>query len=146
IDLAQLWNVLYNGRRVSIAFVVLALLAGMAYLFVAPPIYRTNALLQVQMEEPPAALKGLMEATAMAAGAKMGTQAATQMQIIESRAVIGDVVDKRGLTVITTPKYFPLIGEPLASGSDDDETTTAQQAVSPDATSWWSRYAWGPAK
>src|SRR5699024_5684250 len=109
IDLAQLWNILYNGKWIIVGFVIVALLAGMAYLFVTPPVYRANALIQVQSDEPPAALKGLMEATSIAAGVKMGTQAATQMQIIKSRSVLGDVVDKRSLTVTAKPKYFPFI-------------------------------------
>lgn len=145
IDLAQLWRILYNGKWVIVIFVVLALLAGLAYLFITPPVYRANALIQVQTEEAPAALQGLMEATAMATGAKMGSRAATQMQIIRSRSVLGDVVDKRGLTMTATPKYFPLIGEPLAKRNADG-SESAQQIVSPDEGTWLGHYAWGSAK
>lgn len=145
IDLAQLWNILYNGKWIIITFVIVALLAGMAYLFVTPPVYRANALIQVQSEEPPGALKGLMEATSIATGVKMGTQAATQMQIIKSRSVLGDVVDKRSLTVTAKPKYFPLVGEPLAK-RNDQESDPQQSPVAADAGNWLTRYAWGSTK
>lgn len=145
IDLAQLWNILYNGKWAIATFVVLAILAGLGYLFVAQPVYRTDALLQVKQEQPPAALQGMMEAASLATGSSMGTQAATQMQIITSRSVLGDVVKKRGLLVTTTPNYFPFIGETLA-GSSDEDAEPAQQAVSPDSGSWLDHYAWAPSR
>lgn len=48
IDLGQIWSILANGKKTIALFVVGALLLGVAYLFVATPIYRTYALLQVQ--------------------------------------------------------------------------------------------------
>lgn len=145
IDLAQLWGLLCNGKWVIAACTLLALLAGAFYLYVASPVYRADALLQVQLEQPPPALQGLMEATAMIPGGEIGTRAATQMQIITSRSVLGDVVEQRGLTVITTPGYFPLIGEPLASGGME-ASNPPQEAVSPEKGWWLSHFAWGPAK
>ena len=89
---------------------LLVTLAGIYYAFSTTPIYRTDALLQV--EETKSTMQGLDEISAVFG---RGVPAITEIEIIRSRFVIGSAVDKLGLEILSWPRYFPLIGEYFAS-------------------------------
>ncbi len=144
IDLGQLWAILVNGKWKIAAFVAVALLLGLAYLFVAAPVYSTNALLQVESEGSSGALQGLMEVQQLAGGGA-ASPAGAEMQIITSRSVLGEAVDKRNLVTNEAPVYFPLIGRPLAERQSGNSEGAAQ-TVPADQGNWLSHYAWGPAR
>ncbi len=42
------------------------------------------------------------------------SSATTEIEIIKSRMILGDTVDKFNLTTVVTPNYMPLIGKGLA--------------------------------
>src|SRR5699024_4591277 len=78
--------------------------------------------------------------------ANLGSEADTQIQILKSRSVVGEVVDERHLQIVQKPKYFPLIGETIAArASADSDAAANQTVVAADAGSWLGNYAWGAA-
>ena len=51
IDLHRLWGLLVDARWLILGTTILALLLGAAYAFLATPIYKADALLQVEKKQ-----------------------------------------------------------------------------------------------
>lgn len=93
IDLTRVFNAL----RLNKTWIALSLVAGAAlgvtYVQLATPIYQANALLQIESEDKSQVLKDLSALT----GSQRG-EAATEIQIMRSRMVLGAAVDTLVLT------------------------------------------------
>jgi tyrosine-protein kinase Etk/Wzc len=96
IDLAHLLDLLAGGWRVVAACSVGALLVAAAYLYLAPPIYRGDILLQV--EQAPQFLPGFVEY-----GMAQPRPTEAEIELLGSRLVLGDVVDRLDLTLVAEP-------------------------------------------
>ena len=110
IDLGKLLGVLLDARWLIIVTTFAFTVIGIAYAILATPIYRADAL--VQVEEKSAGIPGLSDISDMFSSE---STADTEIQIIRSRMVIGSAVDKLNLTVDAKPKLFPIIGIRLNS-------------------------------
>ncbi|BAL23231.1 protein-tyrosine kinase [Azoarcus sp. KH32C] len=133
IDLLRLFGTLVDHKwligGVTAAFCV----AGIAYSTLATPIYRADAM--VQVEKKAAGIPGLSDV-----GEMLGkeSKALTEIELIKSRSVIGKAVDNLRLDVIAQPVRLPLLGKwfarrfkPSAAG----EVSEARFGL--------SSYAWG---
>ena len=128
---------LYQGRWVIAAATLLFLALGVAYLFVAPPVYRSNVLLQV--EENRKSLAGLEEISqALGERAPPGE---TEMEILRSRMLASGVVEDLRLDISAKPVRFPLFGSAMARRYEG----TGPAPVPPpfDRLPFTDRYAWG---
>lgn len=105
IDLQRLWALLQDGRWLIIGTTLLALFMGAVYAFLATPIYRSDALLQV--EEKQAGMPGFEELSEMFAEESSAT---AEIQIVRSRLVLGQVVDQFKMDILVAPDRLPLIG------------------------------------
>lgn len=107
INLAEYWDIVVDNRWLIAAITAAALMVGGAYSFLAPPVYQSNLLIQVEDTKSGAA--GLLgEAAAMF---DMKTAASAEIEIIRSRMVIGQAVDKLALYIDSEPKLMPLVGD-----------------------------------
>lgn len=141
IDLQRLWALLQDGLWLIIGTTLLALLMGAVYAFLATPIYRSDALLQV--EEKQAGMPGFEELSEMFAEESSAT---AEIQIVRSRLVLGQVVDQFKMDIRVGPDRLPLIGAfsapdpvpeftpvPLFAGYRDSQTfVTVETFVVPD--------------
>jgi len=120
IDLRDLLNVLLAGKWWIIGVTLLAVIAGAGYALTAAPVYRSDVLLQV--EEQNTSLSGMDSLEGL-----MGKEpeAATQIQILKSRSVVGQAVDKLGLTISAEPVHFPVVGAAIARRADAEEGPAA---------------------
>ena len=130
----DIWNYirfLTEERWLIAGVTTIIFLLGILYAYNSTPIYRTDALLQVEEIKP--TLQGLEELSA-AFGGVLPT--VTEIEIIRSRSIIGAAVDKLGLTIIERPRYFPLFGKSSAKKYKNSDTL---------AEPFWglSNYAWG---
>ncbi|MEQ3695705.1 MAG: polysaccharide biosynthesis tyrosine autokinase [Pseudomonadales bacterium] len=109
IDLGLLFGTLLDGKWWVVGFTAVFAIAGVLIALLSTPIYRADALLQV--EEKSSGLSGLTEGL----GDMFATEgsAVTEIQILKSRMVIGKTVSELGLTNVATPQYFPIIGRGL---------------------------------
>jgi len=128
--LAEYSWVIAEGRWTIASVLLLALLAGGAYLFVAPPLYVAKSLVQVEQKQK--MLAGLEELTA-ALGEKPPADA--EIEVLHSRMMLGAVVDQLQLEVESQPRTFPLIGGAFARRHRDP--SPAEPRFGP------ARYAWG---
>ncbi|MEN8170731.1 MAG: polysaccharide biosynthesis tyrosine autokinase [Pseudomonadota bacterium] len=132
IDLSEYIGLLFENRLLIGGVTVLFFVVAVTYAIFATPIYKADAL--VQIEEQGSKMQGVDELAAM-----MGSDAAssvTEIEIIKSRKVLGDVVNRMGLDISVKPVRFPLFGDLLAR-----RHVKAGEPVEP----WlgFSSYAWG---
>ncbi|GEJ56259.1 polysaccharide biosynthesis tyrosine autokinase [Anaeromyxobacter diazotrophicus] len=112
-SLGELLQALIDGKGWVLGALALALAAAGAYLFLAPPLYRSSAL--VQVDDEPAPLSEADRADHVAAlllEQKLPIEG--EMEIMRSRSLAGPVVDALGLTVVAAPRRVPLLGDALA--------------------------------
>ncbi len=132
LDLRGIWDLVRQRWWALFAGLLLGLAVGMAYLWQATPVYRADALVQVETEKGTLGLP-LGELAEMM-GAEVSVSA--EMEILKSRMVLGQVVRELSLDLVVTPRYFPFIGRGKARRS---------QAAGQPAGAFLGldRYAWG---
>ncbi|MGF1689523.1 polysaccharide biosynthesis tyrosine autokinase [Photobacterium japonica] len=109
IDLGKLFGILIDSRWSIIAITFVFAVVGIAYALLATPVYNADALIQV--EEKSSGMPALGDMGEMFAGESSAT---TEIEIIKSRMILGDTVNKLNLTTVVSPNYLPVIGKGLA--------------------------------
>lgn len=109
IDLLGLFGTLIDHKWLIGAITGAFMVAGAAYAVLATPVFQANALLQVEAKKND--LLGFSDI-----GSMLGKESpsATEIELIQSRAVIGKTVDNLKLDIVIQPMYFPVVGEFLA--------------------------------
>ncbi|WP_010171929.1 polysaccharide biosynthesis tyrosine autokinase [Pseudomonas sp. PAMC 25886] len=109
IDLLGLFGTLIDHKWLIAAVTGAFMVTGAAYAVLATPVYQANALLQVEAKKND--LLGFSDI-----GGMLGKESpsATEIELIQSRYVIGKTVDNLKLDIVVQPMYFPLVGEFLA--------------------------------
>lgn len=108
IDLGRLIGLLLNDRWKILATTGLFALAGTGYAILAQPIYKADALLQV--EEKSSGMPALGE---MGELFSSESSSAAEIELIKSRMILGRTVDELDLTTSVVPKSLPVIGAGL---------------------------------
>lgn len=111
IDLSALIGNILGARKLIGACVAVAFLIGGTYAYFAQPIYQVDALVQVE-DSKSSPLGGAVKDLDGLFDVK--SEAATEIEILRSRLVLGRTVDALGLDIIARPKMLPKIGEALA--------------------------------
>ena len=110
IDLGRLFNVLLLNKTWIGLSLLAGLLAGALYALSATPVYQSNALLQIEPKNKNQILGELSALTGNESG-----DAATEIQIIRSRMVLGTTVDELNLTArpeyVRPPFYTKYFGD-----------------------------------
>lgn len=121
IDLRDLIGSVVEGRWWVAGITAAALSVGVLYALVATPIYQVNALVQVEDSK-----AGGLGAVADELGGlfETKTQAATEIELIRSRMVLGKSVEDLHLDIVAQPNYFPIIGKMIAGDEPRSITVT----------------------
>ena len=133
IDLGELLTTLLIYKWLIIGITLAAILIGSFVAFVTPPVYRADALVQVEDKK---AGKGALAALSDVEGV-LGdsTSVAAELEILRSRMILGRVVDRLHLTILAAPHHFPVIGHALARRHASAELAAPLLGL--------SSYAWG---
>lgn len=134
IDLGVLLGTLIDHRWLIVIVTGLFAMCSVAYALLATPIYRANAVVQVEQKVPE--LPGL-SAISQTLGAS-SSEATTEIALLTSRTVVGHAVDNLGLLVKVTPRHFPLVGNFVAQ-----RYTPAQPGAVAPPKFGLSGYDWG---
>lgn len=106
-------------------------LLGSVYAYSIPPVYEGNMLIYVDKE-------GNREASSLlgaaAATFERKATAESEVELLRSRFIVARAVDNLRLDIVAQPKYFPLIGAPLARRKD---------ALSVPGLAGYGGYCWG---
>jgi tyrosine-protein kinase Etk/Wzc len=110
INLGELIGPIVDSKWLIIFITVLVLMVGIAKAYLDKPIYRADAMLQV--EEHSQSLSPALESIGALLESKAPVKA--EIEVIKSRMILGEAVKNLNLEVIAKPKYFPVIGEAFA--------------------------------
>ncbi|MYM76012.1 polysaccharide biosynthesis tyrosine autokinase [Duganella sp. FT134W] len=112
IELASYLDILRQQRWRIGLIVLICTLAGAVYALLAAPVYEVSMLIHVEEDQPNNNAKNMIgEISAMF---DVKAAAISEMELLKSRMVIAKSVDNLGLYIDAAPRYFPLIGRPLA--------------------------------
>ncbi len=138
-----------RGKYLIAGMVFAMLVLGLAHIFIAQPTYRTNALIQLKQQGlGVAAIPDLSGLSSLFEGSTIDSE----IEILRSRTVLGQVVKDLKLDISASPKHFPIIGEPIARRLKlpvDVESNVAISSKKNAFKSWLSdltqnsKYAWG---
>ncbi|MGL5407649.1 MAG: Wzz/FepE/Etk N-terminal domain-containing protein, partial [Shewanella sp.] len=130
IDLGRLLGYLIDGRWWIVSITAFFMVIGISYALLATPIYKANALLQVEKKASGAALLGNM--ADMLGGDQ--PDAAAEIELLTSRRVLGRTVQELNLDTVVTPDFFPVIGRGLSRllGNPYPKIAISRFAVTPD--------------
>ncbi len=111
IDIGKLFGILVDSKWLILAITFMFSLFGVASALLSTPIYNANALIQIEQKN-----SGGISALVGDMGEmfKSESSVTTEIQIINSRMILGDTVDKFNLTTVVTPQYLPYVGKGLA--------------------------------
>ncbi|GAB7217017.1 tyrosine-protein kinase Wzc [Dickeya oryzae] len=122
IDLGRLLGTLWDSRWLIVSVTFLFTVIGILYALLATPIYRADALVQVEQKSGDSLIKDI---SSMLPDAK--PQSAAEIELIKSRMVIGKTVQDLALNTEVKQKFFPIVGRGFARLTKEEP---AQIAVS----------------
>ncbi|TWX54068.1 polysaccharide biosynthesis tyrosine autokinase [Colwellia hornerae] len=105
IDLMSLFGALVDRKFFICITTAIFMLVGVAVAMFSTPIYKATAMIQV--EESGGSVPGLDD---MAGMFESSSKSITEIELLKSRSVIGEAVDKLQLDIVTQPNLFPIIG------------------------------------
>ncbi|WP_174866008.1 tyrosine-protein kinase Wzc [Pectobacterium polaris] len=115
IDLGRLLGTLLDNRWLIIGVTAVFTVLGIMYAMLATPVYKADALIQVEQNSGNSLLNDI---SSMLPDAK--PQSAAEIELIKSRMVIGKTVSDLALDISVQQKYFPLVGKGIARLSGDE--------------------------
>ena len=111
IDLGELIATLLDGKVLIIVITLIALAVGVVSSFLMTPIYKADAMLQVE-DSSSASPLGALEGVSGIFESKSPIQG--EIEIIKSRMILGNAINKLHLDIFAQPKFFPVIGKAIA--------------------------------
>ena len=129
IDLLELVGVLLDNKWKIAITTAFFMIASIVYALMATPIYRANALVQVEQS---AGNNMLSKLSDIMPGSKPESQ--TEIGLLKSRMVLGKTVDELGLDTVVSEKHFPVFGKGLARllGQRDADIAISRLSVPDD--------------
>lgn len=132
IDLTKIFGILRDGKWLILAVITLFALFGVAIALLSTPIYKADALIQIEEKK-----NGRISSMVGDMGELFAQEssAPTEAEIIKSRMILGTTVDKFNLATVVTPHYFPIIGKGVARLSDDIKNISVSRYIVPNTQS-----------
>lgn len=111
IDLGKLFGILLDAKWIIIITTFVFAVLAAAFALLSTPIYKADALIQIEQKS-----SGGISSLVGDMGELFASEssATTEIEIICSRMILGDTVDKFNLTTVVTPEYIPVLGKGLA--------------------------------
>lgn len=128
IDLGKLFGILLDAKWFIVAVTAFFAVTGVAIALLSTPIYKADALIQIEQKS-----SGGISAMVGDMGDVFSQEssATTEIEIIKSRMILGDTVEKFNLTTVATPDYFPVIGKGIARLAGDVNNISISRFTTP---------------
>lgn len=107
IDLSRLFGALFRKKWLIIGVTLLFAFIGIVHGMLSTPVYRADALVQVERRNTVSPFGNVDNVTGSGSG-ELNTSA--ELQILQSRMVLGQVVDRVSSDLIISPVQVPFIG------------------------------------
>jgi tyrosine-protein kinase Etk/Wzc len=131
--LSDYLSILLDNWRLITLIAAAVLVLGVAYAFLGQPVYRADALIQVE-DNTPSTSDAISELTAMFDNK---ATIAAEIELLGSRLVVGTSVGILHLDVEAKPRYFPVVGRWFARRASLDTDALATPLFN------LRRFAWG---
>ena len=112
IDLSELIAVLRENLTLIGIVMAIVFALGAAYAFLGAPVYRADAMIQVDDDSGAGSINDKLGDLASLFQSKATADA--EIELIRSRTVMAETVDRLHVDIDARPHYFPLIGAPVA--------------------------------
>lgn len=132
LAIGEIVAVVMEYRWLIAAITTLSILLGAAYIFIAQPVYKADGLLQIEEKGGggmSAALKDLQPLI------DDSTTVSAEQEILNSRMILGRVINRLKLDIQVEPNTFPLVGSAIARRYNGDEPNSPLFGL--------ASYAWG---
>lgn len=129
IDLGKLLGTVLDAKWAIVITTFVFAVFGVAFAILSTPVYNANALIQIEQKSSGGVSSLVGDMGELFAQESTAT---TEIEIINSRMILGDTVDKFNLTTVVTPQYFPIVGKGLARLSGEVKTLDISRFVIPD--------------
>ena len=113
IDLSQQFRQLLSHKYPIAAAVLAGAFLGALYSFTSTPVYRADAMLEIETKQN----QILTEINSMFSNEPSPSE--VEIELVQSRLVVGKTVDDLHLDQVVNAKYFPLVGRMLHNLSSD---------------------------
>ncbi|PMG48450.1 tyrosine-protein kinase [Vibrio lentus] len=111
IDLGKLIGILLDAKWLVMLTTFAFAVFGIAFALLSTPIYKADALIQIE-EKSSGGISSMVGD--MGDMFSQESSATTEVEIIKSRMILGETVDKFNLTTVTSPNYAPIVGKGFA--------------------------------
>ncbi len=105
IDIGRVWGTILDNRWLIIGITMIFSIIGLAYGIFSTPIYRADALVQIEKSSDSSLLTSISEMIPDSQPAS-----AAEIGLIRSRMVVGKSVEELGLETVVKRKFFPVLG------------------------------------
>ncbi len=116
IDLGKLLGILLDAKWLIMLTTFVFAVLGIAFALLSTPIYKADALIQIE-EKSSGGISSMVGD--MGELFSQESSATTEVEIIKSRMILGETVDKFNLTTVTSPNYAPIVGKGFARLTGD---------------------------
>ncbi|MFA0149152.1 polysaccharide biosynthesis tyrosine autokinase [Vibrio lentus] len=116
IDLGKLLGILLDAKWLIMLTTFAFAVFGIAFALLSTPIYKADALIQIE-EKSSGGISSMVGD--MGDMFSQESSATTEVEIIKSRMILGETVDKFNLTTVTSPNYAPIVGKGFARLTGD---------------------------
>ncbi len=108
IDLLALLQVIWHGKLWLLLVTVLAIAIGIISIIITTPVYKADGLLQIEEKR-----GGLGLSSEIMEQFKTDSVSVTEIEILRSRMVLGQVVEDLSLDIVASPHELPVVGNAL---------------------------------
>ncbi|PMN95287.1 tyrosine-protein kinase [Vibrio sp. 10N.222.55.F9] len=116
IDLGKLLGILLDAKWLIMLTTFVFAVFGIAFALLSTPIYKADALIQIE-EKSSGGISSMVGD--MGELFSQESSATTEVEIIKSRMILGETVDKFNLTTVTSPNYALIVGKGFARLTGD---------------------------
>ncbi|HHQ6568760.1 TPA: tyrosine-protein kinase Wzc [Serratia fonticola] len=109
IDLKRLFGEVLDNRWLVIAVTSVFLTLGVLYSLLATPVYKADALVQVEQSSGNSILNNISQILPTGQ-----PESAPEVELLKSRMVLSKTVNDLNLNIIVEQKYFPILGRAIA--------------------------------
>lgn len=118
LDLGRLLGDLIDHRKLITGVTLLSTTCALVYALFATPVYQADTLIQVEQKKGNAILSSLSQIMP-----DSSPESAPEIQLLQSRMILGKTVNDLNLRTVVTQKYFPVFGQGWARLSGEPEQT-----------------------
>ena len=136
IDLRDIAATLLGSWPIILAFAVIGFCIGRYQVFVTPKTYQADALLQIESNSNQARIALSQTAELI----EPRTELPSEIEILNSRMVLGEVAKQTGLDIVARPSFMPFVGEAIWRKHDGAQFGKPPGFVDPFVR---DRHAWG---